>query len=288
MPHGYPLPKVHQYFDNNGDNAAFYLLYTYAAGTSTPKATYQDSALTIENTNPIVLDDYGRCTIFVCGGEGYKLTFFDTVGNLIWTRDNWSVPAEAEAVIPAEVPIGGIVGWGGAAAPDNWLLCDGQEVDRTTYAGLFAVMSTTFGVGDGSTTFALPDLRGRFPMGVAASGTGSTLGATAGAIDHVHAGPSHTHPVASHTHVMTHTHTVPRDGWGGEINEPPTAGRLQSGGSGVGAEASTMQATMDNTTGAASASVTGGTALTTDADGTDDTGTANPPLLAIHFIVRAA
>jgi len=64
-----------------------------------------------------------------------------------------------------EVPIGGFIMWLTDTAPDNWLLCYGQAISRTTYEDLFEVIGTTFGVGDGSTTFALPDLRGRIPLG---------------------------------------------------------------------------------------------------------------------------
>lgn len=84
------------------------------------------------------------------------------------------------------VPTGMIVAFGAAAAPTGWLLCDGSAVSRTTHASLFAAIGTTYGVGDGSTTFNVPDLRQRFPLGKAASGTGSTLGGTGGAIDHTH------------------------------------------------------------------------------------------------------
>lgn len=55
--------------------------------------------------------------------------------------------------------------YGGATAPTGWLLCNGAAVSRTTYAALFAVISTTFGVGDNSTTFNVPDFRGIFPKG---------------------------------------------------------------------------------------------------------------------------
>lgn len=99
-----------------------------------------------------------------------------------------------------DVPAGVIAMFGAAAAPAGWLLCDGTAVSRTTYAALFAVIGTTFGVGDGSTTFNLPDLRGRFPLGKAAAGTGSTLGGTGGTLEHTHTGPSHTHTGPSHTH----------------------------------------------------------------------------------------
>lgn len=55
--------------------------------------------------------------------------------------------------------------WPGSTPPDGWLLCNGQAVSRTTYANLFSVLGTTYGQGDGSTTFNVPDLTGRVPMG---------------------------------------------------------------------------------------------------------------------------
>src|SRR5258707_6849253 len=61
--------------------------------------------------------------------------------------------------------IGAVVGYAGSSAPSGWLFCFGQNVGRTTYATLFAVIGTTYGAGDGSTTFGVPDLRGRVPFG---------------------------------------------------------------------------------------------------------------------------
>lgn len=63
------------------------------------------------------------------------------------------------------VPAGTILQFAGASAPNGWLLCDGLAVNRTTFAGLFAAIGTAYGVGDGSTTFNLPDFRGRIPLG---------------------------------------------------------------------------------------------------------------------------
>ena len=63
------------------------------------------------------------------------------------------------------VPTGAILPYGGASAPSNFLLCDGTEVSRATYSSLFTILSTTYGVGDGSTTFALPNMRSSFPVG---------------------------------------------------------------------------------------------------------------------------
>ena len=68
------------------------------------------------------------------------------------------------------VAIGTIVPFGGNVAPTNWLICDGSAVSRTTYSSLFAVIGTSFGEGDGSTTFNLPDFKDRTPVGVNASG----------------------------------------------------------------------------------------------------------------------
>ena len=62
-------------------------------------------------------------------------------------------------------PVGILVAFAGATAPAGWLLCDGAAVSRTTYAGLFAVIGTAYGAGNGSSTFNVPDLRGRIPVG---------------------------------------------------------------------------------------------------------------------------
>jgi microcystin-dependent protein len=62
-------------------------------------------------------------------------------------------------------PVGTVVMYVNTTAPSGWLNCDGSAVSRTTYSRLFAVIGTTFGTGNGSTTFNLPDFRGVFPKG---------------------------------------------------------------------------------------------------------------------------
>jgi microcystin-dependent protein len=79
------------------------------------------------------------------------------------------------ALLEARVPVGAVNMWVTGTAPSGWLLCQGQAVSRTTYSGLFSVLGTTYGAGDSSTTFNLPDLRGRVPMG---AGTGAGGGVT--------------------------------------------------------------------------------------------------------------
>ena len=76
------------------------------------------------------------------------------------------------------LPAGVILPFGGATVPGNFLLCDGSNVSRTTYARLFAVIGTAYGAGDGSGTFGLPDLRDRVPMGKGTNN--STLGTETG------------------------------------------------------------------------------------------------------------
>jgi len=70
-----------------------------------------------------------------------------------------------------QMPVGVVVAFSGTTAPAGYLLCDGSAVSRTTYAALFAVNGITYGAGNGTTTFNLPDLRGVFPRGAGANGT---------------------------------------------------------------------------------------------------------------------
>src|SRR5439155_10954111 len=71
-----------------------------------------------------------------------------------------------------QLPTGLVLPFAASSIPDGWLECTGQAVSRTSYARLFNLIGTTFGAGDGSTTFNVPDIRGRTPIGV---GTGSGL-----------------------------------------------------------------------------------------------------------------
>ena len=81
----------------------------------------------------------------------------------------------AGGTLYADAPIGTISPFGGSSVPSGYLLCNGQAVNRTTYAELFAVIGTAFGTGDGSTTFNVPDMRESVPKG--AGLTGKTVGA---------------------------------------------------------------------------------------------------------------
>lgn len=111
------------------------------------------------------------------------------------------------------LPSGIILPYGGSAAPSGWLLCDGSAVNRTTYSSLFTAIGTTFGVGDGSTTFNLPNTARRTIVGAGGSGTATlanTVGSTGGEEDHTLS----TAELAVHSHGVTdptHSHSYTRD-----------------------------------------------------------------------------
>ena len=83
-----------------------------------------------------------------------------------WSNVGLSGPTGPAGPAGPTGPTGSIVAFAGINIPDGWLVCDGTAVDRTTYSDLFAVISDYWGSGDGSTTFNLPDFRGRFLRGV--------------------------------------------------------------------------------------------------------------------------
>lgn len=79
-----------------------------------------------------------------------------------------------------QMPAGAIMAWASATAPSNWLICDGSAVSRTLYASLYATIGDSYGAGDGTTTFNLPDLRGRVPVGRGTDTAFDTLGEAGG------------------------------------------------------------------------------------------------------------
>jgi len=302
-----PTAKA-QFIDAAGIPLAGGYLYTYAAGTTTPQATYTDSTAATANSNPIVLDSRGEASIWLASAA-YKFKLTDADGTEIWTVDNIAAPSTAlspvfdsnvtisantsgpallvtqtgagaairvqdsadpdsspfvvdttgqvgigtaspanaidvaggaiqistsggtartvisadstdsifavsddrnftvktntatrltvnstaatstvPVVLPAPptstlqaatkgyvdgltgAPSGIIMAFGGTSAPTGFLVCDGSAVSRSTYSDLFAAIGVTWGSGNGSTTFNVPDLRGAFLRG---SGTSS-------------------------------------------------------------------------------------------------------------------
>jgi microcystin-dependent protein len=152
-------------------------------------------------------------------------------GKFLKADATWAVPPGSGG---ATIPAGAMQMYGGSSAPDGWLLCDGSAVSRTTYAALFTAIGTAFGVGDGSTTFNVPDVRGRAPIGVG-QGSGLTnraLAASGGEETHVLTVAE----LASHQHGHANMHDGDK---GGICGGPGTA--VYSGFTGSGTAHNTMQ-----------------------------------------------
>lgn len=180
-----PTPIL-QFWDDDGLFLVGGQLFTYQALTTTKQATFTDATGNTPLPNPIILNARGEvapsamgtsCGLWLDPTLEYKFVLApandtDPPTNPIWTIDNLVSPQAAVLAALAEyeaslggVQVGSILPYGGTAAPSGWLLCYGQSISRTVYATLFAVVGTAFGVGDGSTTFNLPDLRGRAIIG---------------------------------------------------------------------------------------------------------------------------
>lgn len=107
-------------------------------------------------------------------------------------------------------PAGIVMPFAGSVAPQGYLLCDGSAVDRTTYATLFAVIGTTFGIGDGSTTFNLPDMSGRVALGESQTHALGTTGGSETVTLQTTNLPAHAHTVPKHGHSHNITATTPK------------------------------------------------------------------------------
>lgn len=181
------------------------------------------------------------------------------------------------AATSREVPPGLLTMYIANTAPTGWLICDGSAVSRITYADLFAVISTTYGAGDGSLTFNLPDLRQRFPLGKAASGTGSSLASSGGAIDHAHSGGTVSGSTANES---SHTHSQVQVLTGGPLDTVLVDNNGGGSTVAVGSGTHTHQTDAD-TTGAGSAHLHGAGTLAVGTSGAE-----NPPFLVINFIIK--
>lgn len=130
------------------------------------------------------------------------------------------------------IPLGGAVRWYGDTIPTGFMPADGRALSRTTYATLFALWGTRFGTGDGTTTFNIPDERGRAAIG-AGQGTGLTnraLGWSGGSETHqltVEQLPVHSHPLNLSTQAAgAHTHRYRQ---GGSYTNVPNSGSVTRG-----------------------------------------------------------
>lgn len=182
---------------------------TFASGGGGASLTVQqgyNTSIYCDGTNVYLAND----AVVAAANGGTGLISPGTSGNILTSNGTaWVSQAPAAQVA---IPSGVVTPYAGSSAPTGWLLCSGGQVSRTTYSDLFTAIGTTYGSGDGSTTFNLPDLRGRSAFGVdnmggtsanritsAGSGiTGTTLSASGGLQNitlTVNEMPSHTHQV---------------------------------------------------------------------------------------------
>ena len=181
--------------------------------------------------------------------SGYG-TVADAINN-IWVAlcdlYTYTSTIESTVIAAAVVPTGAVMPWAGVGSlpPSGWAFCDGQAISRTTYATLFSVVSTTYGNGDGSTTFNIPDLQQKIPVGQGLDSGGytlSTLGATGGNVSETLTTaqiPTHTHDLSATSFTGTisgsasggaHGHTILGDPNGGsgstlgfQLTQQPTS-----------------------------------------------------------------
>jgi microcystin-dependent protein len=178
-----------------------------------------------------------------------------------------STDAATVGQLPSTEPAGVVKMYAGSAAPAGYLICNGTAISRTTYANLFAAIGTAHGAGDGSTTFNIPDLRSRVPVGVGAGSglTSRALGALGGEEAHVlataelashshshnhgshnHTDPGHSHTDSGHAHVDAgHAHADAGHAHTQNIGGPYT-NFAPGGGAGVGGESNTSSTGSSN------------------------------------------
>ena len=180
------------------------------------------------------------------------------------------------------IPAGVIQMWPTGTAPSGFLLCTGGAVSRTTYAALFAVVGTTFGAGDGSTTFNLPDYTNRMPYG-------TTVGATGGSADaivvgHTHTAtvsdPGHSHSASSSVTDPGHGHTYPVGGTaGGQNGYALFSYNLIGNGNTANANTGISVSTSIN-------NASTGISVSNATVGSSGTNANLPPYLGINFIIK--
>ena len=206
---------------NGGQSSAAHVRYDSASGDELVRMSASDGWLNVTCEADSSSSVNVRAANFVTEG-GIDVNVLAT--QLAAAEATISTLQSTPTAVPGEMRM-----FAGQSAPTEWLMCDGAAVSRTTYSALFAVIGITYGAGDGSTTFNVPDLRGRSPLGAGlstASGVQRSVGETGGADSHVMQSselPSHSHSFSQslstssaggHSHTFStsagdHTHGYP-------------------------------------------------------------------------------
>jgi len=243
------------------DGTNFYSAQTGSAGNFTVNGTLTASGLT----------DAGNMSIGGTLGVTGVSTFTGAAalnggGTSVTpnTGDNSTKIATTAFVTQNAVITGAIQMWPTASAPSGYLNCDGSAVSRSTYSALFSLFGTTFGSGDGSTTFNLPNYTNRMPYG-------TTIGATGGSADAVVV--SHTHTATSTVTDPGHVHNTTRGNGGGSNSD------FFSYAGSTGAQSTDSRGMFTQTTGIS-------VATSNSTTGVSGTNANLPPYLGINFIIK--
>jgi len=247
-----PVGNGQQFFNNNGQPNAGGLIYTYQAGSSTLLTTYTTVNGTIANTNPIVLDAYGRTPseIWMQAGYSYKFIIQTSSAVTLQTLDNlYPILQNAPSSAPT-LPTGAIILWSGSlgAIPSGYVLCDGSN--------------------------STPDLRDCF---VIAAGSTYAVGATGGSADAIVV--SHTHTASSSVTDPGHGHGIATGAYNGAGNHPDhqTSGVA---GNPFTVDSYNIAYVVPGTTGIS-------VSTTNNSTGTSGSGANLPPYYALAYIMKS-
>ena len=196
----------------------------------------------------------------------------------------WRASTQATPGLPA----GTIVQWPTNTPPANWTICDGSALSRTTYASLFAAIGTTYGSGDGTTTFNIPNLKGRVGVGRDASQTEfDTLGETGGAKTHT----------LTTSEMPIHSHGITDPGHGHSINDPghthAALGDASDGSAvlGLDAAAASKNGSYGGLIAAAATGITingSGTGISINNAGSDGAHNNLQPYVVLNYIIKTS
>lgn len=184
----------------------------------------------------VTITDYeGEHTATINDGETYEVPTGSVIG-----FDGSTIPEGYEEVpntFGSGIPTGSIIQFAGQTAPAGFLICDGSAISRNNYSDLFNTIGTAYGAGDESTTFNIPNLKGRVPVGLNSNDTDfDTLGETGGEKAHtltVQEMPTHNHAVSTNINCSSFgTNNALVRGAGGEIEVKDSSQYINNSGDG--------------------------------------------------------